>query len=331
MAAAVVTALDDLKPDLAHFDTISLAPYLRLAPSSLATSLGHHNIESHMMRRRARKATATPARQLLHIESGRILALERQFAPRVDVNVVCSDMDAVRLRRSAGARRVHVAENGVLEPEVPAHMLADAATFARVGRRMAFVGRMSAYTNRDAADFLAREIWPAIGARFADASLDFVGSGAPQSAAKLAERDSRVRLHGFVKDVKDVVPPGTVFLCPVRDGGGTKLKILDAMNRGLPIIAHPIAVEGIQVIPGTHVLLARTPEEFVAAAERLLASTELRMSITRAAFELVRSRYAFEEIAAGLARCFEQVIRDHQVAPRAAAATPRPSIVRQGR
>lgn len=293
-------------PHIAHFDTISLAPYMRHVPPGARVSLGHHNVESHMMWRRARNSRAALSRCLLLAEARRILQLERQYVPVVDVNVVCSELDARRLRRMSGAKSIHVAENGVLEPQVSAGSLEDAGQSSHAGPALAFVGRMSAYTNRDAAEFLVRDIWPEVKRVLPDATLDMVGTGAPEIAFRLAASDQRVRVHGFVKRVADVLVPGSIFVCPVRDGGGTKLKILDAMNMGMPIVAHPAALEGIDVEDGTHVLVARTPGEF-AAAIASLSSAERRMTMARRAFELVRERYSFDGIADRLLQQFAQV------------------------
>lgn len=304
MARAVARVSGALRPDLAHFDTISLAPYSRHCDRSSRVSLGHHNIESHMMWRRAKTAGDGLKQRLLHIEAGRILQLERTYGPRADLNVVCSELDGLRLRRLTGATQIHVAENGVMDPEIDAGRLAVTSLPAR---RLLFIGRMSAYTNKDAAEFLSREIWPTIAQRHPDISLDIVGSGAPQAALDLAESDRRVRVHGFVRDLTSLLAPDCIFVCPVRDGGGTKLKILDAMNRGLPIVAHPTALEGIDAQHGQHVLLAETAQQFADAVASLLASPVQCATLARNAFELVRERYAFDSIAARLADRFASI------------------------
>lgn len=303
--------LNTVRPDLVHFDTISLAPYARANTAKVATSLGHHNIESQMMRRRATKEPNPLKRRLLSLEAARILRLERATAALFDLHVVCSSVDARRLRRLTGAQQVHVAENGVLGPEVEEAQLADTAVFESSAGRLLFVGRMSAYTNRDAAEYLAREIWPEIARVYPEARLDVAGSGPPAAVTELAASDPRVKSWGFVPDLAAILMPGSIFVCPVRDGGGTKLKILDAMNRGLPIVAHPIALEGIKVVKDQHVLVARTPGEFAAETLKLLRSPQLRMDLATAAFRLVREKYAFAEISRTLADRYEEVIERH--------------------
>jgi glycosyltransferase involved in cell wall biosynthesis len=297
-----------VRPDLMHFDTISLAPYIRNKDQGVAASLGHHNIESQMMRRRAIREHNLLKSRLLSFESARILQLERAYAHSFDLHVVCSPVDAKRLRRLTDAREIHVAENGVLGPEVEESQLSSDAVFASSAGRLLFVGRMSAYTNRDAAEYLAREIWPEITRHHPNVRLDIAGSGPPAAVTDLAASDPRVKSWGFVPDLSSILVPGSIFICPVRDGGGTKLKILDAMNRGLPIVAHPLALEGIKVVKDQHVLVARTPAEFAAETLRLLNSQPLRKALASAAFQHVREQYAFTEISRNLATRYSDVI-----------------------
>ena len=297
------------QPDIAHFDTISLAPYIPDRGAGVGISLGHHNIESHMLWRRATNTNSLVVSRLLRVEAARVLSLERHYSPMADVNVVCSRLDARRLARLTGARSIHVAENGVLSPEWNPDGESTSAPSAPSHARLVFVGRMSAYTNRDACNFLVSEIWPAVHDANQYVSLDIVGSGAPAAALELARTDSRVRVHGFVADLAPFTGCDAIFVCPVRDGGGTKLKILDAMNRGLPIVAHPVAVEGIDVIDGVHVMLARTPAEFAGAVHELAASRERRFAMSREAFSLVRRKYSFDAIAQGLLCRFEAITR----------------------
>jgi polysaccharide biosynthesis protein PslH len=312
-STGLADVISRVHPALIHFDTISLAPYGRHTPRSTASSLGHHNIESHMLWRRGRREANLLKRRLLTLEAERVLALERSSVNDFSLQVVCSTVDATRLRRMTRAQTIHVAENGVLAPEASVATLRDKNQFVTTATRFLFVGRMSAYTNRDAAEWLANEIWPKIRSNHPEARLDVVGSEPPTAIRDLANRDQNVTVHGFLSDLSSVVTAGSTFICPVRDGGGTKLKILDAMNRGLPIISHPMALEGLSVIPGKHALVATSADDFLNAAARLIASTELRMSLATAAFNLVHERYSFSAISSELAARFQTLIETTEV------------------
>ena len=85
---------------------------------------------------------------------------------------------------------------------------------------------------------------------------DIIGGRPPDDLVALAERDDRFNVHGFVDDIHPWMEQALCYVCPIRDGGGTKLKILDALAMSKAIVAHPIACEGIDVTPGLDVLFA---------------------------------------------------------------------------
>lgn len=100
--------------------------------------------------------------------------------------------------------------------------------------------------------------------------LDIVGSAPPQSILHLAHGLADVKVYGFVDDVRPFLESAAIFVCPIRDGGGTKLKILDAFAMGKCVVAHPIACEGIDVTSGRNVVLAESADEFIETIQSLL-------------------------------------------------------------
>ncbi|MEZ5287583.1 MAG: glycosyltransferase family 4 protein [Vicinamibacterales bacterium] len=95
---------------------------------------------------------------------------------------------------------------------------------------------------------MAETVWPELTRTMPDARLTIVGASPPQAVLDLAARDSRVTVTGFVDDVRPYMEKAQVYLCPMRDGGGTRLKILDALSMGIPIVATEMALEGIDVV-----------------------------------------------------------------------------------
>jgi glycosyltransferase involved in cell wall biosynthesis len=114
-----------------------------------------------------------------------------------------------------------------------------------------------------------------------------------------------VRVHGFVNDVRPLMDAATLYICPIRDGGGTKLKLLDAFAMEKCVIAHPIACEGIDVTPGVNVQLAESAETFADAIDRLVSDPTIRLSMGHAARNLVLKQYAFSQIGRQLCDLFE--------------------------
>jgi polysaccharide biosynthesis protein PslH len=275
--------------DLVHFDTIGLVPYRQLTGAIPAT-LTHHNVESHMMKRRADNQRNFLARSYFRIEGQRIEAIEKQTATQFAAHITCSDLDSERLREIIPAAKLVVIPNGVdceffssQSPPTRPHSLV-------------FVGSMNWYPNIDAMLFFLREIWPALKQQVPQATLDIAGSSPPDSLLKLAQSSPGVTVHGYLPDVRPLIDSAAVFVCPIRDGGGTKLKILDAFAMKKCVVAHPIACEGINVTDGENVVLASSADEFVAAISRLLVEDGTRVAIAAAARRLVEAEYSWQHI-----------------------------------
>lgn len=299
--------------DLAHFDVISVAPYRHLFADVPAT-LGYHNIESHMLMRRAEKDHHWLRKLYFWQEGKRLARYERRVAGEFAGHITCSELDSARLRELVPEIEPVCIPNGV-----------DVGYFAPLHgpakrHSLIFVSTLSWYPNVDAVLFLLREIWPALRAVVPDVTLDIVGAGAPPSVLDLARQCDGVTLHGFVPDIRPLVDAAAIFVCPIRDGGGTKLKVLDAFAMAKCVVAHPIACEGIDVGDGVNVVFAESAEEFARQLSSLLNDAERRARIGAAARDLAVSRYTFDAIGQQLAEYFRVLAK--------VDATSKPSIVK---
>jgi polysaccharide biosynthesis protein PslH len=290
---------------LVHFDTIGLAPFRAHFPGTPA-SLGHHNIESHMLSRRGEKEGNIAKRLYFLLEGARVRRYEARMAGEFDLHITCSELDCARLREVAPSARAVAVPNGV-DTEYFQPTQNDSSP-----RSIIFVGSLNWYPNVDAVQFLLREVWPEAKARHPDLRLDIVGSAPPSSVLSLAADLKDVRVHGFVDDVRPLMNAATLYVCPIRDGGGTKLKLLDAFAMEKCVIAHPVACEGINVSPGVNVQFADSAEAFVDAIDRLLSDAAKRFEMGRAARTLVVERYAFSEIGRQLCDLFESTAKGAQ-------------------
>ncbi len=286
--------------DVVHFDTISLAPYRRYFTRS-ALTLDHHNIESHMMLRRAR-TERNPVKQLYFWQEGvRLRQYERRVCPKFSLNITCSDLDSDRLRRVAP---------GVSIVEVPNGVDTNYFSPSNGGERpnsLVFAGTLSRYANASAMLFFANQIWPELKRLRPDVTMDVVGGNPPGPLLALAERDRNFRVHGFVPDVRPFVAGASVYVCPITDGGGTKLKILDALAMGKPVVAHPVACEGIDVQHGRNVVFAKDSREFCREIVGLFEDPMLRARLSREARDLAEKSYAYSVIGKTLIDAFESV------------------------
>lgn len=296
--------------DVAHFDCVSLARFRPLFGRTPVT-LGHHNAESHMMLRRAEKESSLIRKLYFWQEGVRLRKYERDVAGQFAAHITCSDLDSERLRSAMPATRFYSIPNGVdVEffmprgiPERPASLI--------------FVSSMSWYPNVDAVIFLLREIWPRVRAKLPDVTLDIVGSGAPRSVVELARSSAGVTLHGFVPEIRPILESAALYVCPIRDGGGTKLKVLDAFSMRKCVIGHPIAFEGINVTAATDAVLAETADEFADQIQALLLDSDKRHRIGHAARELVTQFYSFSSIGRQLSSVLEDIAAANRTAGRA--------------
>jgi len=284
--------------DLAHFDTIGLGNYLPEI-GDLPAVLSHHGAESCMMRRRVR-LERNPAKKLLFLAEGRLLGrYESRHCPRFADNLVVSELDRSLLSEIAPGARFTVVPNGV-----------DTAYFhampPNASHRVVFAGRLDQYSNRDAILHFAAHAWPGIRERFADATLDVLGMNPPPELVAMAGRDASIRVHGFVPDVRPYFAEAAVAVCPIRDGGGTRVKILDNLAMGKPIVSTSISVEGIDVVPGRDFLVADSPAEFVEQVARIFGDARLRKSLSENSRRLAEARYSWDGIGKVMISAFER-------------------------
>jgi glycosyltransferase involved in cell wall biosynthesis len=154
-------------------------------------------------------------------------------------------------------------------------------------------------------EFLLNEIWPALPTSI-ERRLSLVGRDPPASAHAAAARDSRIAVTGFVPDVRPYLHSASICVCPIRVGGGTRLKVLDGLAMARPLVATSVAVEGLEMVDGKHYLRAETPSEFVAQIRRLEADAELRQRIGTAGRCLVVDRYDWRVIGRKLDALLER-------------------------
>jgi polysaccharide biosynthesis protein PslH len=289
--------------DVIHFDTVSLVPY---AEGMVKTNLvlDHHNVESHMMLRRAEKEESFLRKFYYYWEARKLVNFEKRCLSKFNMHLVCSEADASRLNELVNGLNIKIIPNGVDIPKLPS----DLNRAPNTAPRLLFIGGLDWYPNADAMEFFVRQIWPSIRSVVAGVELDIVGKNPSQTLKELADLDEHVHLHGFVEDIEPFYAACTVYVCPIRDGGGTKLKILDALAHAVPIVAHPLACEGIDVMHGTHVMLAEDPDAFSEAVVNLLRERVLGAELGLRGRELIAAHYASQNIGIQLANEFTKLV-----------------------
>jgi glycosyltransferase involved in cell wall biosynthesis len=285
-------------PDVVHFDTIGLAQYLDEV-KELPAVMTHHGAESHMIWRRIPNEPSFLKKAFYVYEWLALRAYERRMCPRFFSNVVMSEDDGVLLAGAAPEARFTPVENGV---DTSYFMPGPLAT----GRRLVFAGRLDQYANRHGILQFMEEAWPALAARYPDISIDIIGSNPPQKLIRMAS--AQVRVHGFVPDVRPFFRDAAVAVCPLWDGGGTRLKVLDALAQGTPLVATNIACEGLAVVHERDALLADSAADLVSAVSRLLDDAALRQRLSISGRALVERVYSWQCIAPKLSDIYHRAI-----------------------
>jgi glycosyltransferase involved in cell wall biosynthesis len=289
--------------DLVHVDTIGLLPALDTASEVVPIALNHHNIESQMLERRAEREAGAARRWYLRREAGKFERLERARCPGVGINLVVSELDGERLRALAPGSRTAIVENGV-DPEYFRRSDSEIGP----SNRLVFSGTMGWYPNHDAMEYFLREIWPRLTTEDREFQLTIIGKQPRPELQRMVQADTRVELTGTVDDVRPWLHRAGIYVCPMRDGGGTRLKVLDALASGLPLVASTMSVEGLALEPNRHYLAADTPADFAAAVLRLRHDPALRSRLAREGPLVVRGRYAWEAIGARLEAAYGAAI-----------------------
>jgi len=289
------------RPDVVHLDTIALAPYLKFC-SHVPVVLAHQNVESQLMERRARLESSVIARAYVRLQARRLRKYEANQGPRFRLNIMVSDVDATRFKSFTPGIRTAVVSNGVdteyftarTDDEIPAAI---------------YTGGMNMFANRDAVEWFLEEMWPRIRSAVPDARFFAVGQRPSPRVLAAARANIGVEAPGHVDDVRPWVARAAVYVVPLRVGGGTRLKMVDAMAQGKAIVATSLGAEGIHGDDGLHFVVSNDAEHFAREVIRLMRDPAGRRALGKAARARVEQEYGWPLLAGRLAGLYSEVIR----------------------
>lgn len=260
-----------LAVDVAHIERQAIDSQLR----SDVSSLWRHP-------RRARRVV------LLAADRRARIAAERRAFESSDLLTACSAVEGTAAGRDAGGA-VAVVPNGVDLPE--------RTNWVHGSRRMLFVGNLGYPPNADAVRRLANEILPEVRRSHPDVRLQVVGPGSA-AVAELASRPGVV-IEGFVPDLADVYSTAELVVAPIFSGSGTKLKVLEALAHGVPVVTTSEGIAGLDLVPGEHVLIGASNDELVQHTRRLLEDGAAAGRLGAAGRKWVENGYGWPAIGAG--------------------------------
>jgi sugar transferase (PEP-CTERM/EpsH1 system associated) len=265
-------------------------------PAPCATVLFQHNVEA-MIWRRHFEVQKHPARKAyLYNQWRKAWAFERDACRRFDHVVAVSREDAETMRREYGLERVDDVPTGV-----------DVDYFQPRGdappdpHNLVFTGSMDWLPNEDAICYFTEQIMPRIKQSVPGVTLTVVGRNPYPHLLALAQRDPSVVVTGRVDDVRPYMERAAAYVVPLRIGGGTRLKIYEAMAMAKPIVSTAVGAEGLPVRDERELLLADTPDAFAASVVRLLTAPDFAQALGQRASAVVRERFGWARVAASFA------------------------------
>lgn len=307
-STAVIAELDRILRehsfDVIQIESMHLIAYARhirkVAPGTRLI-LDWHNIESEILARYAEN-DSNPLRAV-YARRTSVLSrnVENELLRLCDAHTVCSEREReVLLARVPGAR-IEVVGNGV---DCDFFAAADSAPSER--RDVLFMGRMDYHANIDAAVHFAKTTWPLIHARRPELRLVIVGAN-PAPAIQALKSDNVV-VTGTVDDVRPYYASALASVVPLRVGGGTRLKVLEAMAAGTPVVSTALGAEGLAVSHDRDILIADTPEAMADAVAALEPGSAVWQQLVSNARQLVRARYDWNVVGDVLLRLHREQV-----------------------
>jgi glycosyltransferase involved in cell wall biosynthesis len=279
-----------------------------------ATVLFQHNVEAMIWKRHYEVQTSAARKAYLYRQWRKMFDFERATCPRFDCVVAVSREDREQMERDYHVKNVYDVPTGV-----------DTAFFrpnsdvARKPHNLVFTGSMDWLPNEDAIRYFTEQIMLRIKQSVPGVTLTVVGRDPYPGLVELSKRDASVIVTGRVEDVRPYMDEAAVYIVPLRIGGGTRLKIYEAMAMEKAIVSTSIGAEGLPVGDGTEIVLADDPESFAGAVVKLLQDPALAKEIGQRAATRVRKEFGWDTVAQSFAAICERAI-SHKEAQKAQKA-----------
>ena len=305
--AAVKAELAAEHYDLIHAETFYMMPHL--PQTSVPTLLVEQTIEYLGYESFAAKVKWPFLRPLLNIDIQKIKRWEEHYWRSATHLITMSEDDRQFIGKAIGdLDKIDVVSNGV-----------DVQWFMEKARKLPdeptvlSVGTFNWLPNVEAVRFLVRQVWPLIKAKLPTAKLWIVGNAPTKEVFNYQQEDTSITITGGIPDIRDAFAGAHVLVAPVFSGKGTRYKILEAMAAGCPIVASDIAVEGLDVQPGKHVLTSNDPAKIAERTLSVLQDRALQQQLAKNGRTFVQSTYDWNFIAKKLDHVYRDLVQNHAV------------------
>jgi sugar transferase (PEP-CTERM/EpsH1 system associated) len=266
-----------------------------------------HNVEATIWRRHYEVASNPIWKAISRWEWRKMEAAERRYLRLADRVLTVSENDRDAFARFLAPEKISIIPTGVdvdyFQP----------AALEQTQKSLVFTGSMDWLPNEDGIIYFLDAILPFIKEQCPEVSLTVVGRKPSRKLEALVDGRKDIRLAGWVDDIRPFLARGEVCIVPLRIGGGTRLKIFEAMAMGKPVVSTSVGAEGLPVQSGENIILADEPADFAKAVLSLLRNPAERARIGNAARKLVESNYSWRSVSEQFSRALQEVA-DHSVA-----------------
>jgi len=298
----LLNAIESFKPDVVQVESIFMSGYLpsiRKATNAVL-ALRLHNIEWQVWQRVADAASNPLKKWYLSNLSVRIKNYEQHVWQQYDLLIPITDADAAVVNNSIDTKQMLTIPFGIdvasIKPQSKESM---------VGYH---IGAMDWLPNQDAIKWFAKEVWPTVRKLNPDFPFYFAGRNMPDAFKGL--NVDGIHCMGEVVDANAFIADKKILIVPLHSGGGIRVKILEAMAAGKLVISTTVGMQGIDATPGTHYLLADTPQAFAETINKALTHAGMVGEIAANASAFVKEAYNNEALAARLSSKLQQLLAD---------------------
>ena len=293
--------------DVVQVESIHLMNYLRTIRASPKRALvicDWLNIESELMQRYSEQEKSAPRRAYARRTARLMKDFEQRALSEFDAHIAVSERDAEALRSVNTSAKVFVIENGV-----DSSYYASAGSGSPARKRIVFVGSMDYHANVEGVVKFARNVWPAVQQQKPGLVFTIVGKD-PAPVVRDLSSIKGIEVTGTVADVRPYYREAVVAIVPLNVGGGSRLKILEAMAAGVPVVSTTLGAEGLQVRDGENILIADGDDRLTKAVIDLVNDEKLRAQIVSGGHALVAERYDWARLGAKLFEWYQQLLSE---------------------
>ncbi|MFH1097643.1 MAG: glycosyltransferase family 4 protein [Candidatus Desantisbacteria bacterium] len=312
-----ITVLNDYSPELeqAVLNELAIGEYDIAVCDFMQSTLNfrkvqnipvllcQHNVETIIAKRHLDESTDLFSKLFWWLQYKKMFYYEKKMLSRFDAVIAMSEEEKKRMKEWFGINNVYPVSPGVdTDYYFPMKNVEEK-------KQLVYVGTMDWLPNEDAMFYFIKEIFPLIKNKEPNIRLIIVGKNPSPKFQKFVQNFHDIEITGWVKDTRQYIAESAVFIVPIRIGGGTRIKIYEAMAMGKAIVSTSIGAEGLPLIHGEHILFADETEQFASQVVKLLRDPKERKHIGERACQYVYEHFRWEKVVEDFIKVCETFVK----------------------